>query len=112
MAPFGKQQEILRDLSTSSPEELSGKVGKGIPISPGSNVNGRLQATSLIEPRVQFPNRNSRNKHGKNLPLHPTQFAKLEIESKNKTSPKRWRFSFSGIQSAPHLVDMRVNPCG
>jgi hypothetical protein len=24
MVPFGKQQEILRDLSTSSPEELSG----------------------------------------------------------------------------------------
>jgi hypothetical protein len=24
MIPFGKQQEILRDLSTSSPEELSG----------------------------------------------------------------------------------------
>jgi hypothetical protein len=47
MAPFGKQQEILRDLSTSSPEELSGKVGKGIPISPGSNVNGRLQAWAL-----------------------------------------------------------------
>jgi hypothetical protein len=25
MIPFGKQQEILRDLSTSSPEELPGK---------------------------------------------------------------------------------------
>jgi eukaryotic-like serine/threonine-protein kinase len=24
MVPFGKQQEILRDLSTSSPEDLSG----------------------------------------------------------------------------------------
>jgi hypothetical protein len=94
MAPFGKQQEILRDLSTSSPEELSGKVGKGIPISPGSNVNGRLQATSLIEPRVQFPNRNSRNKHGKNLPLHPTQFATLEIENENKRHPSGGVFHF------------------
>jgi hypothetical protein len=28
MLSFGKQQEILRDLSTSSPEELSGTAGR------------------------------------------------------------------------------------
>jgi hypothetical protein len=28
MVPLGKQQEILRDLSTSSPEQLSGNCGK------------------------------------------------------------------------------------
>ena len=28
MIPFGKQQEILRDLSTSSPEELSRTAGR------------------------------------------------------------------------------------
>jgi hypothetical protein len=30
MIPFGKQQEILRDLSTSSPEELSGNCRKTV----------------------------------------------------------------------------------
>ena len=28
MVPFGKQQEVLRDLSTSSPEDLSETVGR------------------------------------------------------------------------------------
>jgi hypothetical protein len=111
MIPLGKQQEILRDLSTSSPEELSGKVGKGIPISPGSNVNGRLQAKSLIEPRVQFSNRNSRNKHGKKPATSPHPIRYTGNRERKQTSPKRWRFLFSGA-GAPHLVDMRVNPCG
>jgi hypothetical protein len=30
MIPFGKQQEILRDLSTSSPEGLSGNCRKTV----------------------------------------------------------------------------------
>jgi AraC-like DNA-binding protein len=71
-----------------------------------SSADGNRPTHSLN--RVQISKSEQQKQIPQNLPLHPTQFATLEIEIKNKRHPNGGVFSFSGAHLAEIWVSVRA----